>query len=283
MRVGSVELVGLLDGVESLAGPFASNFVLPDGADVDSEIAPWPALHAEDGRWRLHVWCFLLVAGKEHILVDTGVGQPGAPALDWFPAPGRVIEQLSARGVAVEAVDRVVLTHVHDDHIGGSVGADGKPAFPNARYVLQRAELEWRDAATRGDAGLGRIWDELVDRIAAAGQLDVVDGDVALTPEVGVRSMPGHTPGHQAVEIRSGGVRALMTGDVFHHPMQLRHPDWASTADDDLDRAARTRRALFDEAATQGLLLAPSHLSEPLGHVVSRGRGGLEWEPAPER
>lgn len=70
--------------------------------------------------------------------MDTGVD---APARSWAPVPGRLPDELAAAGIAPADVDTVVLTHLHTDHIGWAMGAGGTPYFPNARYLLQAAEL----------------------------------------------------------------------------------------------------------------------------------------------
>ena len=85
----------------------------------------------------------MLRANGHTILVDTGVGGPTSPAMSWYPAPGQLMRSLAETGTSPGDVEAVVVTHVHDDHIGGTVTAEGEPAFPNARYLINRIELEW--------------------------------------------------------------------------------------------------------------------------------------------
>src|SRR5207247_8802200 len=108
---------------------------------------------------------------------------------------------------------------------------DGGPAFPRARYVIQRADRDWeRDAARAGE---NPTWTALLEPLADAGVLDVVEGDHRLTDSIELHHAPGHTPGHQVIRIASGGGRALLAADTWNHPLQLAHPEGASGSGDD--------------------------------------------------
>ena len=141
--IGGIEVVSLLDGVEDLDD---HDILDPSHGPSDPVWEPfrslYPAVFAADGGWRAHVRATLLRAHGRTVLVDTGVGGPSSPAMSWYPAAGRLMRALAESGTAPAEVEVVVLTHVHDDHIGGTVTAEGAPAFPNARYValaLRRA------------------------------------------------------------------------------------------------------------------------------------------------
>ncbi|WP_239108441.1 MBL fold metallo-hydrolase [Microbispora siamensis] len=192
--------------------------------------------------WVLHFHCYLLRAAGRTVLVDTGIGGAGSPAT-WAPLPGRLGGELAAAGAAPADVDVVVLTHLHSDHAGGAV-ADGAPAFPNARYVVQRAETEWAAEPVRA-----LILDPLRDL------LDVVDGDAEPVPGVRVLHAPGHTPGHQCVEVGD----LVMSGDAVLHPVQVADPSIPYVYDEDPDLAVRTREDILARAA----VLAPSHFPDP--------------------
>jgi glyoxylase-like metal-dependent hydrolase (beta-lactamase superfamily II) len=161
-------------------------------------------------------------------------------------APGRLPESLAAAGIAPADVDTVVLTHLHTDHIGWSIGEDGAPFFPNARYVVQRADLEWALPATREWLNLGE-------------QLSPVEGDVDLRPGVRLLHTPGHTPGHQCVLVDD---QFLVTGDLMVHMVQLIDPTqpYGHEVDPDAARAARTGLL----ARLGRVTLATSHLGEAL-------------------
>ncbi|TLP66313.1 MBL fold metallo-hydrolase [Microbispora triticiradicis] len=230
--VAGVEITPLCDAVGPMGPPIRKP--LPE-MFAGSSFGP-------DEEWVLHFHCFLLRAGGRTVLVDTGIGGADSPAT-WAPLPGRLGAELAAAGVAPADVDVVVVTHLHSDHAGGCV-VDGAPAYPNARYLLQRAEVEWASGPVRE-----RIILPLGDRV------DVVDGDAEPVPGVRVLHAPGHTPGHQCVQV--GDV--LMSGDLLHHPAQLADPTIRYVYDEDPDLAVRTRRSLLARAA----VLAPAHFPQP--------------------
>jgi glyoxylase-like metal-dependent hydrolase (beta-lactamase superfamily II) len=141
----------------------------------------------------------------------------------------------------------VILTHLHSDHAGGAV-ADGRPLFENARYVLQRAEL---------DAVAGAMLDQVVTPLK--GQLQIVEGEAQVAPGVHVQLAAGHTPGHQIV--RLGGL--AMTGDLVLHPAQLADPGVRYLYDADQDAAAVTRTEVLARLRSERAVLATAHFGEP--------------------
>jgi glyoxylase-like metal-dependent hydrolase (beta-lactamase superfamily II) len=275
IRIGDVELTPLLDGAQDLGGPIEESFPsVPKDA--------WPGINAEHprvlspaGTWRLHVRCNLVRLPGRTILVDTGVGFVFSPS--WFGASGRLLEELSAIGVDSDEIDTVVVTHVHDDHIGGTVTAERRIAFPNARFVIQRADLEWvREWAEREEEDRV-LFDALLRPLEEAGALDLVDGDRTLGAGVRLRYLPGHTPGHQIVDIEADGRRVVISGDTFNHPAQIGSPDWFAGSDDDPERANASRRTLLADVTDTDAILAPSHFAAPFGRIETGTDGRTVW------
>jgi glyoxylase-like metal-dependent hydrolase (beta-lactamase superfamily II) len=174
--------------------------------------------------------------------VDTGIGGTDSPAAGWAPVPGRLLAELAAVGVGLADVDVVVLTHLHSDHASGCVEA-GAPVFPNARHVIQQDELDWVTGPMRHE-----VVEPLRDSI------QVVNGDAGLLPGVRVVHAPGHTPGHQCVEVGD----LIVTGDALLHPVQLADPTITYAYDEDPERAVVSRLALLDRAA----IIAPGHFPQ---------------------
>jgi glyoxylase-like metal-dependent hydrolase (beta-lactamase superfamily II) len=279
--IGGIEVVSLVDGVEDLDDP---DILDPSHGPSDPVWEParrrYPAVFAADGGWRLHVRATLLMAHGRTVLVDTGVGGPTSPAMSWYPAAGRLMRTLAESRTSPAEVEVVVLTHVHDDHIGGTVTPDGGPAFPNARYVINRVELDWLEELAGTSEEDRAIWDRLLAPLQSGGMLQAIDGDHEVLPGISTRHLPGHTPGHQVVQVSDGGASLLLSGDAINHPAQLQQPELATGPDDDVEGALRARRKLLAELVDSDGMLAPAHFAEPFGRLVSDGpAGGVSWVP----
>ena len=216
--------------------------------------ALWSRFTEADDRGRLLLRLNLLLiesAGKR-VLVETGTGvRMDAKNRDIKGVEGGdPVQALRAVGVDPATIDFVVLTHLHYDHAGGMVDAEGRPVFPNARYVVQRDEAE----AAHGDElrvqGVMEV--EQLDAVRAAGQLAEVHGEVELVAGVRAIRTGGHTRGSQAVLIGSAGTgeRAIFWGDLI--PTRWQIPvRWTSAYDDYPVEAVEMRNRLVRQAAAE--------------------------------
>jgi glyoxylase-like metal-dependent hydrolase (beta-lactamase superfamily II) len=262
-RAGPFEVVALLDA----SGPFfrsaAAAFPGASEADWADARRADPGAFGPDGVWLLDFRCFAVrLPSGRYALVDAGVGPAGSPAAAWAPVPGRLPRCLAEAGIGLADVELVVLTHLHEDHVGWSVSPDGVPMFPNARDVLQRTEI-----ATLERAGDTEVLPHVVEPLRLAGQLSTVDGEVRLVERPDGRltavPTPGHTPGHQSVLVSGGEDQVVVTGDVLVHAVQLVAPDVGYAFEKDPALARRTRRSLLDEAGRKPTWLATAHLTTP--------------------
>lgn len=219
--------------------------------------------------------CLAVRTGARWLLVDTGAGE-------LRPTTGRLVDNLRVAGIALADVETVIITHGHPDHLGGNVDPDGRPTFPNARWIMDRQEWEhWTS-----DAELEKMpasWAAYARRNLPPlrARLELVDGDHEIAPSVHTVAAPGHTVGHLAVAVASGREELLFLSDTALHPVSLARPDWYNSYDADRDLAAETRRRLLDRAAADGTLVHAFHFPFPsLGHVVRRGNG---WQWLPHR
>ncbi len=224
--------------------------------------------------------CLLVETGRKRVLIDTGAG-PLAPTT------GQVLSRLQKLGLSAEDIDVVILTHGHPDHIGGAVGADGKPAFTNARYVMTANEWNFW-TSDQIDLSSASLPDDIKHLLVSftrralppiRQQLELVERPCEIVTGVHCIPAPGHTPGHLAVLITSGRDQLLHAADAVLHPLHAEHPEWQSLFDLVPDDAATTRRKLLDRAATEDMLLMAYHfISLTPGKVRPKG-DGWKWEP----
>ena len=199
---------------------------------------------------------FVVRTPKHTILVDTCTGEDkGYPAPMDFPKQPW-LDGFHAAGLAFDKIDYVFCTHLHIDHCGwNTVLRDGRwvPTFPRAKYVFHKREYAaWEAATARGDNPPGNVWRYNCEPIVEAGQALLVDDDYTLDDTVWLTPTPGHAPCHCCVNIKSGGQRAVVTGDLMHHALQCREPDWSTIFDWDAKQAAVSRRKFLSEVAGTG-------------------------------
>jgi glyoxylase-like metal-dependent hydrolase (beta-lactamase superfamily II) len=232
-----------------------------------------------DGRLLLSLHSFVIESCGLTIVVDTCVGRHGERPLPGDDAfPDRLAAAIDG-GLA--AVDVVLCTHLHFDHVGWNTIRDPSsgrlvPTFPSARYLVTNDEL-----ATYADHDHYAVGPVSVDPVAAAGLLDGVEVDHRITPEVVLLPTPGHTVGHVSVLIESSGESALITGDAVHSPLQFAHPHLtAERFDTDSTGAINTRRLLVDRLVGTSTIVLGTHFAPPVaGRIVSR-HGSIEFDAA---
>lgn len=269
LRIGSTEIIALADAEGPFFSPRAEAFPGATAAQWAEADRYDPGSVDAEGRWRLQFRAYAIRGDKGLTVVDAGIGPADGPAGSWAPVPGVLPASLAAAGIDPAEVDTVVLTHLHTDHVGwavvteAAVAVDGatatggrRPYFPNAEYLLQRAEFGALDALNP------QLRETLTDPLAAAGRLRLLDGDTPLRTGRAVAT-PGHTPGHQSVLVADGRERALVTGDLLVHALQLLHPELAYAHETDPEAARRSRERMLGSRTATTLHLATPHLTEP--------------------
>jgi glyoxylase-like metal-dependent hydrolase (beta-lactamase superfamily II) len=213
--------------------------------------------------------------GSDVILFDTGFG-----AAMREKGSGRLAAGMKAAGYAPEQVTRVVLTHLHGDHVGGLM-EDGKPSFVNATYIAGRIEYDfWTDAARAGTPAEGNQKSVLANVVPLAEKITFVnDGDNVFS---GVTAMlaPGHTPGHMVFHIESDGQQVVLTADTAnHYVLSLQQPDWEVRFDMDRAQAAQTRRRIFDMIAKDRIPFIGYHMPFPAVGFAEKIDTGFRFVP----
>jgi glyoxylase-like metal-dependent hydrolase (beta-lactamase superfamily II) len=279
--IGGVRITRIAESVS----PVPPQGFFPDATPADlARHASWLEPHFVDGEGNLLLSIHGLVvesAGRR-ILVDTCVGERAVPGFETLGTGSVFFSELEAAGFDADTIDFVLCTHLHFDHVGWNTRrVDGRwvPSFPKARYLFARTEYEhWKD---QDAGGFASTFGEAVQPVVEAGLADLVETNHRITDEVWLEATPGHTPGHVAVRIESQGARALITGDLTHHPVQWAEVDWKMMADSDSVQAAETRRRLLAEHADGDLLVIGTHYAEPCsGRLVRDGDGGHRFEAA---
>jgi glyoxylase-like metal-dependent hydrolase (beta-lactamase superfamily II) len=227
--------------------------------------------------WTSPYICLVVNTGDHLVLVDTGAG-------GLAPTTGRLLQNLQAEGIGPEDIDTVILTHGHPDHIGGNTDAEGRPAFPNARYVMWKEEWDFWTSG-QAEQSLNEHVREVLLKFAREnlppikGQVDLCDRETEIVPCIRAVTAPGHTPGHMALEISSEGKQLLCISDAALHPIHLAQPGWHALVDFAPEQVVATRRRLLGLAADRKALALAFHFPFPgLGHVLQKGEG-WQWQP----
>lgn len=268
--VGAFSLLFFADG----GGPRQATGFLPD-APPDELVPIIRGLGLDPDALDFSLKPILIIAGEQRILIDTGLGGE----MSNLPA------SLAAQGIPREAIDLIVITHGHGDHINGILDADGAFVYPNADYVLWRSEWEYWTAEVRfaptDESPARRIWAALQ---ANSGRVRLLDADdMEIVPGVRAVPAPGHTGGQIGIEVESEGEKFLHVADAAHHYFQLNCPQWSPRFDIDPLQSVETRRRLFERAANEGLLFSAYHFPFPgVGRIVKTQAGMLTWRPGVE-
>lgn len=214
----------------------------------------------------------LLRYGERTVLFDVGSGP------DFAPNSGTLLASLDALGVAPQDVTDVVFTHAHPDHLWGLLDDFDDPLFTEARYMIGQAEWEyWTNPNTVNEIGEARA----SFAVGAARRLAMIEENITffkdgeeIMPGVAARASFGHTPGHMALEVRSGSDSVMILGDsIGNHHVAFEQPQWRSGSDQDAELAANTRLSLLDQMSADKMRVIGYHLPGGVGHVDKSANG----------
>ena len=228
--------------------------------------------HHPDGVIEWSMNCVLLQTGDDAVLVDTGTG-PG-----FNEAYGQTLGHVSSI-IDPAQVTRVVISHVHGDHINGLFNEDGGLIYPNADVAMHPAEKEFwlaRDLSAYGEGAVAqreKMHTAINDRLVL-----LEDGNI-IAPGISAVLMAGHTPGHLGFLVKSGGEKLFGVVDALHYEVQTARPEWSIVFDNDREEAAATRRKLMARAVYENLLTLVYHFGYPgLGYFSQKG-DAFGWTP----
>lgn len=256
---GSLEVTALHD---------KSNGIANDGKVFGANVGPnavsavLTAAGAPTDKVTLDVDALLVKDGDKTILIDTGLGPK---------VQGLLMQSLAQAGYTPGQITDVLITHVHGDHIGGLVTAEGTAAFPKAVVKISAPDWQW----LQGQADMAALVKVITPQVKT-----FAPGD-SVAP--GIQSVPlkGHTPGHVGYQIVSGKSRLLDVGDLVHSSIiSLAKPEWANNFDNDRDEGIATRRAELNKlAASHEMIFAPHFPFPGIGQIQAEG-DHFVWQPA---
>jgi len=233
----------------------------------------------EPGGVPIQATCLLVKTGQKLVLLDTGFGP------DFEPNVGKLTENLQAEGIKPTDIDIVIISHAHLDHIGGNTDAEGKLAFPNARYIISKDEWDfwaWEpNMALLREDSFKQIQIKNVHKnlLPLHDRLEKINYETEILPGIKAIAAPGHTPGHMALTISSGGEQLLCIFDIAHYVFELEQPDWYFSGDVNPEQAVLSRRQVLDRASTDNVLVMAGHFAFPgLGHIIKDGEA-WRWRP----
>ena len=277
-KIGKVKITRVLDLQQNID----LRHLIPEATpDNMSPMETWlkPHFINDDGTIPLSIHAFLLESEGIKILVDTCIGNDKSrPMPDWHMRQGHFLERLTGAGVEREAVDFVLCTHLHVDHVGWNTILENDawvPTFQNARYLIGKDEWEyWKDEE---DPFGAEAKDDSILPVIEAGLVDFISSDHQITSEVKLIPTPGHTPGHVSVKIESEGRCGVITGDLFHHPVQFAKPNWKDIADVQPDIAQDSREVFLKQYSNDTLVLG-THFAHPTAGKIIPDNGSYKFQ-----
>ncbi|MGE0288600.1 MAG: MBL fold metallo-hydrolase [Bradyrhizobium sp.] len=217
--------------------------------------------------------------GDKLVLFDTGMGTSKM----FGPTTGQQQKNLAASGIKASDIDAVVCTHAHIDHIGGLVGADDKPLFPNAQVYISQADYDfWTDEGKLGSGLKDFVLHARKNLMPVKDRLVFIKDGQEFLPGIQAIAAPGHTVGHTIFMVTSKGKSFAFLGDLSHHSVLLMEkPRMEFSYDTDPKQSAATRVRLLDMLAANRIPVMAYHFAWPgYGHVAKAG-DGFRYYPEP--
>jgi glyoxylase-like metal-dependent hydrolase (beta-lactamase superfamily II) len=215
----------------------------------------------------------LMRQGARTVLFDVGSGP------DFSPNSGILLASLEALDVTPDDITDIVFTHAHPDHLWGLLDDFDDPLFPTANYMIGKVEWDyWMNPNTVDQIGEARA----SFAVGAQRRLGMIQDQIAffddgdeIMPGVAARATYGHTPGHMALEVRSGTEAVMILGDcIGNDHIAFSKPEWNSGSDQDPETAATTRLSLMDQLAHEQTRVIGYHLSgNGVGYVDKTADG----------
>ena len=270
IRIGRFTVTALTDGYADMPYDY-----FPGRSAAEVEQAAIAQLTARPSGVRFLFNQYLVEDGERRILIDAG-------AAGSIGQTGQLPQALAALGLKPDKIDAVIVTHMHQDHMGGLV-LGGKNNYPEAELYIDRRDItHWTDPANRNGAPdyLQTSFRMAEEVVRLYPRLQAIDGEREIMRGVSIVDLTGHTPGHIGVRVEDGGKSMIMVSDMIFPVVHPAATDVFFLFEQDRAAAKAMRDRFFPRAASEGALIAATHMPFPgLGRVVA-DHGEMRWQVA---
>lgn len=274
LPMGNIDIYILTDGFFSI-GYYQPTFAphIPSSV-VQNELR---RLHLNEHCYEAPINMMLVKTRDSLILVDTGEGLPNKQNA------GKLLESLSKAGFSADAITDIIITHAHQDHIGGILSENDEFVFPNAKYFISRDELEFWTGDQKEGAGEETSDSDLknvrhvLDKISM--KLTVFEPGIELFSCIKTEKAPGHTPGHIIFEVFSAGRSITHLVDIVHSPLLIAKPEWGTRWDVDFQKGISTRIDILERCYVAKTLVCATHLPWPGIGYIEKKDNQFCWSP----
>ncbi|AXA41707.1 MBL fold metallo-hydrolase [Rhizobium leguminosarum] len=270
IRIGRFTVTALTDGYADMPYDY-----FPGRSAPEVERAASAQFTARPSGVRFLFNQYLVEDGERRILIDAG-------AAGSIGQTGQLPQALAALGLKPDKIDAVIVTHMHQDHMGGLV-LGGKNNYPEAELYIDRRDIaHWTDPAKRKGAPeyLQTSFRMAEEVVRLYPRLQAIDGEREIMRGVSIVDLTGHTPGHIGVRVEDGGKSMIMVSDMIFPVVHPAATDVFFLFEQDRAAAKAMRDRFFPRAASEGALIAATHMPFPgLGRVVA-DHGEMRWQVA---
>ena len=270
-KIGSAEVTALYDGIWEK--PHDPGFIA--NASVDDVKAAMAKAGLPADFVSIPFTVVVIKTGGKTIMCDSGTG--GQVPVQ--PTAGKLAASMKAAGIDPAKIDTILISHFHPDHIFGLMEKDtNKALYPNTEIIVSDVEYKfWTDPSVidrlpEARKGLAR-------RIQATfpnwKNVRQVQDEPEVAPGLRFVSSPGHTPGHRAFHLSSGGSELMISNDTAYVPaLVVAHPEWHGVYDQDANMAEASRRKLLERVVAEKMPICGYHFPFPAaGRIEKDGTG----------
>jgi glyoxylase-like metal-dependent hydrolase (beta-lactamase superfamily II) len=281
-KVGDFEITVITDGANRMKLP--DNFV--KNASRDEVNAALAAAYLEKDVFVGPYNPIVVNTGQKLVLIDTGTGE--AAYTSSKGASGQFLTNAAAAGIDPKAIDAVICSHFHGDHINGLLRADNSLTSPNAEVLVPAAEMKfWMDDGEMSRAPKGRMEGlfknaRRVFNAEVTKRVRIYEEGKEVVPGITAVGTHGHSAGHNSHIVASGSKQVFVQADVTHSPfLFVRNPGWHAFYDQDPVMAEATRRKIYDMLVAEKMMVQGFHYPFPSVAYVEKNGSGYREIPVP--